>query len=87
MLLSLPDQPVRRLRVARTDREWAQDCQLYGTDVCTAFWEYLYLRHQVLRLIAQGARRGRSISLQMAWTFIWMTTVHTLGSRPPKGDV
>jgi len=81
MLLSLPDQLVRRLRVARTDREWAQDCSLYGTDVCTAFWEYLYLRRQALRLMEAAARRGTTVPLQTAWAWVWRTTPHTLGVR------
>lgn len=69
------------LCVAHAEREWAQDCALYGTDVCTAFWEYLYLRRQALRFVARARARGLVVSMRQAWTWVWQTTLHTLGER------
>lgn len=69
------------LLVSRCYEVWAHDCTLYGTDVCAAFWEYLYLRRQAMRLVTQARARGTTVTLRQSWTWIWTSTLHTLGDR------
>lgn len=67
--------------IARTQAYWAYDCALYGTDVCTTFWEYCYLRRQALRLVRVVAARGCVITVDCAFAWVWVSTPHTLGAR------